>query len=185
VTEQQTRLCRKCLEYLSLSYFKKNPDSPDGFYAHCRDCIRDRDREYNRTQRMTINGKRVSKSHPLWKPGRYKALDDAWSHAEIDSKSVEGEVYIISNPAWTGWFKVGKAVNSEDRLNGYQTSSPYRDYTLVYKETFYNRNYAETEVHHILRKIASENRNEWFCIDVDLIIQTIAEVKHLEHTDDH
>jgi len=44
----------------------------------------------------------------------------------------EGEVYIIVNNAWPEWVKIGMAVDSEDRLKSYQTSSPFRDYILMY-----------------------------------------------------
>jgi hypothetical protein len=38
---------------------------------------------------------------------------------------------IVISPAYPGWCKVGMAVDAEDRLKQYQTSSPYRDYKLV------------------------------------------------------
>ena len=49
-------------------------------------------------------------------------------------KISHGEVYIITNPAWEGWIKIGMAVESKDRLKGYQTSSPLRDYKLRYSK---------------------------------------------------
>lgn len=42
-----------------------------------------------------------------------------------------GYVYAIRNPAWGDWIKVGSAIDVNDRLNSYQTSSPLRDYSLV------------------------------------------------------
>ena len=63
-------------------------------------------------ERMFVNGKYIPKSHPLWKAGRYRSLDDAWSHNKIESID-QGEVYIIVNDAWQDWVKVGKAVSSE------------------------------------------------------------------------
>ena len=70
------------------------------------------------TTRMFVNGKYIPKSHPLHKPGRYKSLDDAWSHQQIDSVPT-GEVYAIVNKAWPEWVKIGCATIAEDRLNGY------------------------------------------------------------------
>ncbi|QDF14740.1 hypothetical protein PONTUS_93 [Vibrio phage Pontus] len=41
-----------------------------------------------------------------------------------------GYVYIVSNPAYPGWYKVGAAKDAETRLLSYQTGSPFRDYKL-------------------------------------------------------
>jgi len=53
----------------------------------------------------------------------------------IDPKD-RRHVYIVSNPAWDGKFKVGVTGNLDTRLNDYQTSSPYRDFKYEhYRET--------------------------------------------------
>jgi len=129
-------------------YYKDNPEA-----------VRKRD-----AQRMYVNGKEISKKHPLHKPGRYKSLDDAWSHDKIESID-EGEVYIIVNTAWPEWVKVGKAVNSDDRLNGYQTSSPFRDYKVIAKLQVNNRHEKEKEMHKVFEHFAEERKGEWFKID--------------------
>ncbi len=41
-----------------------------------------------------------------------------------------GYVYIVSNPAWDGWYKVGATKDAETRLQSYQTGTPFRDYKL-------------------------------------------------------
>jgi hypothetical protein len=114
--------------------------------------------------RMFVNGKYVPSSHPLHKPGRYKSLDDAWSHNKIESVD-QGEVYIIINAAWPDWVKVGKAVSSSDRLNGYQTSSPFRDYEVVATLATDNRHTKEREMHKIFEHFSEERKGEWFKID--------------------
>jgi hypothetical protein len=116
------------------------------------------------TNRMFVNGKYVPSSHPLHKPGRYKSLDDAWSHEKIESTK-EGEVYAIVNDAWLGWVKVGKAVNADDRCNGYQTSSPFRDYRIIARLETDNRHNKEAEMHKIFQHFADERKGEWFKID--------------------
>jgi hypothetical protein len=73
-------------------------------------------------------------------------------------------VYIIVNTAWPEWVKVGKAVSSEDRLNGYQTSSPFRDYKVVATMSVDNRHSKEKEMHKIFEHFAEERRGEWFKI---------------------
>lgn len=118
--------------------------------------------------RMFVNGKYIPKSHPLHKPGRYKSLDDAWSHEKIESTS-EGDVYAIVNPAWDGWVKIGKAVSADDRLNGYQTSSPYRDYTVLARISVPNRHEKELVMHRIFEDNAEARKGEWFKITTDKV----------------
>ena len=74
-------------------------------------------------------------------------------------------VYIIVNDAWPEWVKVGKAVSSEDRLNGYQTSSPFRDYSVIATLTAKDRHVKEREMHKAFTHFADERRGEWFKID--------------------
>ena len=111
---------------------------------------------------MFVNGKYIPKSHPLHKPGRYKNFEDAaFSSLAKYESSVEGQVYVIVNPNFFEWVKVGMAIDSEDRLNGYQTSSPYRDYSLVSSWEVNDRRAAEAEAHSELQKLY-ERRSEWF-----------------------
>ena len=117
---------------------------------------------------MYVNGKEISKKHPLHKPGRYKSFDDVWSHNQID-KTEEGEVYVITNPAWPDWVKVGKAVSTEDRLNGYQTSSPYRDYQVVTSIKVHNRHEEERRMHRMVGERAKHRIGEWFKIELDVV----------------
>jgi len=113
--------------------------------------------------RMWVNGKYIVQSHPLHKAGRYKSFEDAaFSSLEKYESSVEGQVYIITNPSFPEWVKVGMAVDAEDRLRGYQTSSPFRDYELFYSWSVNDRRTAETEAHSILKKWSAGKKNEWF-----------------------
>jgi len=140
--------------------FKANPYTGGPmYYKDNPEAVRKRD-----AQRMYVNGKEISKKHPLHKPGKYKSLDDAWSHNKIESVD-NGEVYIIVNAAWPEWVKVGKAVIAKDRLNGYQTSSPFRDYSLVATLSTDNRHTKEREMHKVFTHFAQERKGEWFKID--------------------
>ena len=111
---------------------------------------------------MYVNGKYISRSHPLHKPGRYKSFEAAaFSSLEKYESSTQGQVYVITNPNFPEWVKVGMAVDSEDRLNGYQTSSPFRDYALVATWDVTDRRSAESEAHQKMQKLY-ERRSEWF-----------------------
>lgn len=74
---------------------------------------------------------------------------------------VEGEVYIIINPSYSEWIKIGMAVDAEDRLKQYQTSSPYRDYELYTKYFVEDRRESERKSHVLLDKYF-ERKGEWF-----------------------
>ena len=124
--------------------------------------------------RMFVNGKYVPKSHPLHKAGRFKTFEGAaFASLEGYEKSTEGYVYIISNPCWDGWIKVGMAVDVKDRCNQYQTSSPFRDYKLCYNKKFKDRKSAEQKAHSKLKKISKTYKGEWFNISISKAIKTI------------
>ena len=117
----------------------------------------------NNPKRMYVNGKYVPKSHPLYKAGNYKSFEDAaFSSLEKYKSSTEGEVYIVTNPSFPEWVKVGMAVDAEDRLRGYQTSSPFRDYELFYSWSVHDRRSAESDAHSILKEWTAGKKNEWF-----------------------
>jgi len=159
-----TKQCSKCGEEKEVTKFSKSSSRKDGRQDYCKSCKS----EYNRTHqnrnktRMFVNGKFVPKSHPLHKPGKYKTFEDAaFSSLEKYESSTEGQVYVITNPNFCSWVKVGMAVEAEDRLNGYQTSSPFRDYMLNYSWDVNDRRAAESEAHSELQKLY-ERRSEWF-----------------------
>ena len=128
-------------------YYKDNPEA-----------VKKRD-----SLRMYVNGKHVSKSHPLYKPGRYKTFNDAaFSALQNYETCTRGEVYILKNPAWKDWYKIGKAVAATDRCKSYQTSSPHRDYELVTFAKVDDRNKAEKLLHSHFTFRSRERRGEWF-----------------------
>lgn len=91
----------------------------------------------------------------------------------------KGQVYIIINPAFPGWCKVGMAVDAEDRLKQYQTSSPYRDYELIATYDTSDRRKAEKFAHDLLEK-KHERRGEWFYIQHP-VATAILELPMREH----
>ena len=142
--------CRACL---SKANAKKNP----------------RHNPKNNPNRMWVNGKYISNKHPLHKPGRYKTFDDAAFQGTYKLDSIkEGYVYAITNPAWPEWVKIGMAIDADDRCNGYQTSSPFRDYKIEHVVVTNNRRDAEAEAHKAATKMAKETRGEWFKLDIEL-----------------
>ena len=74
----------------------------------CRTCF---NVKFNR-KRMYLSGKYISTKEKIHKEGTYKTLEDAWSHKDLDTKDVSGEIYIIFNSAFEGWVKVGMSINA-------------------------------------------------------------------------
>lgn len=131
--------------------------------------------------KMYINGEVISKLHPLHKAGKYASWQDAWNNKELDRKTTAGSVYAIGSPAWPTWIKIGKAVDPHDRLNGYQTSSPFRDYFLIHSRIVEDRNKAESAIHEKLYSEGFLCRSEWFCMTHEDAIKVIDNIS-LEDT---
>ena len=149
------------------------------YYKDNKSAVQARD-----AKRMWVNGKEVKKTHPLYKAGRYKGFEEAaFSSLQNFKDSPQGQVYIITNPAWEGWVKVGMAVDANDRAGNYQTSSPYRDYELGYVVETKDRRATETETHARLGDLF-EQRNEWFKCSVEMAKRIIDGVVEEEQYDE-
>ena len=141
--------------------------------TQCTKCSKNNNTKSN-PNRMYVNGKHVSVKHPLHKAGRYKTFEGAaFASLEGYDTTTEGYVYIINNPCWDGWVKVGMAIDAEDRCKQYQTSSPYRDYKLCYLKYFEDRKIAELSAHKELKKITDTYNGEWFKTSVKEAKKTI------------
>ena len=129
------------------------------------------------SRRMFVDGKYIPTSHPLYKPGRYKSFEDAaFSSLKNYKHTKAGYVYVITNPAWKGWVKIGMAIDAEDRLKSYQTSSPYRDYQLLHSVYVTDRRAIERKAHRKVSKICEEKQNEWFKVDAVEAIDCITAI---------
>ena len=65
-----------------------------------------------------------------------------------------------------GWYKVGKAVDADDRCKSYNTSSPLRDYIVEHKVYVKNRDKAEKLAHTLAIKKSKDYSSEWFLISL-------------------
>ena len=170
--------CKHCNVELVAGYKDKgnwNPTYAKSNYRICKPCFLKKHRKIcakhgiaGNPKRMYVNGKYISRKHPLYKPGRYKTFSDAAFDGTYKLESIkEGYVYAITNPAWPEWVKIGMAIDAEDRCNGYQTSSPFRDYKIEHVVVTNNRRAAEAEAHKLATKISKEVRGEWFKLDIE------------------
>ena len=85
----------------------------------------------------------------------------------------KGYVYVVSNPAWPGWFKVGCSQKMRRRLGNYQTGSPFRDYRLHHSRYFDDMDAAESGAHDQLRKLSAEHNGEWFKVDLSTAVRVV------------
>lgn len=93
---------------------------------------------------------------------------------DVYDQVTEGSVYIMGNPVWPDWVKVGMAIDAEDRLNSYQTGCPFRDYVLYYSYNAEDRRKAESKAHYKLAQ-QFERRNEWFKCSPEEAIEVLNE----------
>lgn len=92
----------------------------------------------------------------------------------MKKKKYEGYIYIITNPAWEGWVKIGKSINPKNRLKTFQTSSPFRDYELVYSIKTNDMTNLEYYIHlHLKDKDHYHENGEWFKITKENAIDTL------------
>lgn len=164
-----TKRCTRCEEHKPTADFHKARTSKTGLQSWCKVCVNERNTKINPVNNplaMYVNGKYVSRKHPLYRPGIYRTFEDAAFHSlQNYNKSPGGAIYIVTNPAWPGWVKVGRAVDANDRHNSYQTGSPFRDYVLEWFRPVDNRMTAEAEAHKRLAKVTAQH-GEWFNISV-------------------
>ena len=165
--------CYKCDEVLGQHNWM--PSFKNRNQKICKTCYREnfnsKNNKVNNPLSMYVNGKYVSRKHPLYKPGKYKTFNDAAFEGTYKISSIkEGYVYVITNKAWPGWVKIGMAVDAEERLSGYQTSSPHRDYTLEHSVASNDRRKSEKEAHTRALPLSTDTKGEWFKLSVEQAI---------------
>lgn len=86
--------------------------------------------------------------------------------AGIPAKDIkEGFVYIMSNPAWEGYYKVGYSLEPRDRLIQAQVFSPLGDYKI---EGYFISSDAKAMESFIHSKLSNFHvRGEWFKVKLE------------------
>jgi hypothetical protein len=88
--------------------------------------------------------------------------------------SYSGSIYVVKNQAWFNWYKVGLTrVSPERRLDGFNVSSPHRDYELVKVFSVPDVFLYEKLIHSRLRNSGFLGDYEWFYGDVDKLLYVI------------
>ena len=152
IGQTHTRECRFCRQRLTDdNWYKANQRKSD---YKCNTCEKKTRRAYHLRQ---------------------KAREVGVNTLTAYNKIKEGYVYVISNPAWSEWVKIGMAVDADDRCSGYQTSSPYRDYQVEAKVYYEDRRDAEYKAHEQAEQIG-ERRGEWFKLKTQVAIKLIQSI---------
>ncbi len=149
----------------------------------CDKLVKSQSNPINNPRQMYVNGKYIKHSHPLHKAGRYKTFNDAAFAGTYKLDSIkEGYVYVITNKAWPEWVKIGMAIDAEDRLNGYQTSSPMRDFILEHSVASNDRRKSEKEAHTRALPLSLDSKGEWFKLSVEQAITILDNLNEYGYT---
>ncbi|MGR3984045.1 MAG: DNA methyltransferase, partial [Gammaproteobacteria bacterium] len=95
-----------------------------------------------------------------------------------DAARPQKYVYVISNPAYRGMYKVGVASNAEARLSSYQTADPQRQYHLEFKHLTPEYKVLEPHIH---RQFGGDH--EWVQGELDEIIGAIQSYRPQHNND--
>ena len=86
-----------------------------------------------------------------------------------------GYLYVIINDSFPGWVKVGTTKNLKKRLQTYQTSSPHRDYQIVYYVEHPEYRQAEKEIKETMKHFAKSIHHEWYEVDINMAMSRLDE----------
>jgi hypothetical protein len=178
--------CKNCNVELVAGYKSEggnwNPTFAKSNYRLCKPCW---NKKYNSTTSarrdhirnpiknalaLYINGKYVSRADPrykMFKPGRYKISDGLIEAGDVGVNKKEGYIYILVNPNFDNWVKIGMAEDVTKRLAQFNTAYPERDGQMIHNVKVYNMRKAEKIAHKIAKKIANRTENEWFKISIE------------------
>jgi hypothetical protein len=179
--------CKSCDTQLTNENTYKNHNTV------CKVCFRE-DQRLNRNpksnpDRRRLNGKYAKrKEHPalyeyfpagsytLSKEGHYIKLKD--SDTDINERSKKGFIYVLVNPAWPNWVKIGQTDTPDKRLKQFWTATPHRDHEFVYLKETNDMDKAERQAHTIAES-KTKRKNEWFKLTVEQAIEV------LDNLDEH
>lgn len=86
-----------------------------------------------------------------------------------------GFLYIITNPSFPNWVKIGTTTNFRTRLQTYQTSSPFRNYKVEFLLEHPDYISAEKRIQETMKMFCLERKREWFKVDFSVARSRIEE----------
>ena len=158
--KQGVKLCKKChKKFVAKTNPKYNPET--------------------NANMLYIDGKYISRKDPRYKvyrPGSYKTKDGLLEISNVGANKKEGYVYILVNPHFENWVKIGMAEDVDKRLSQFNTAYPERDGQMVYNVKVSNMRKAEKKAHTIAKKLAKRTEKEWFTLTVGQAIDILNRV---------
>lgn len=88
-----------------------------------------------------------------------------------ERRRADGFVYLVTNRAWPGCVKVGRAFNPATRLAAFNTADPNRAYRLVAARYFKDCETSEVEIHDHLNP--HRVGGEWFRVSARAAVEIL------------
>ena len=77
-----------------------------------------------------------------------------------------GYLYIITNPAFPSWVKIGTTWDLKGRLHTYNTGDPFRKYHIEYSLHHPRFRDAENKIKEAMKPFALDIKGEWYQVDL-------------------
>lgn len=145
---------RKKVKELILVYILEDKDLKEEYSSIKGRFIKENRR--NLFEKLYVENENFRKDLSLFKPMQFKSVKQKLC------------VYVITNPAYPGYVKIGKTIGIERRLANYNTCSPFKDYKVEF--------IIETELADNVEnsfKLKYKSKTEWYEIEVKLAIEEI------------
>jgi site-specific DNA-adenine methylase len=92
----------------------------------------------------------------------------------VASVTKEGYIYVIKNPAWPNYVKIGRTGESKVRLGQMQTFSPFGDYEIIHYIPCLDMRQGERQIHKSLSAVRAQG--EWFNTTDKVALNCIQEI---------
>lgn len=96
-----------------------------------------------------------------------KLIEDEGNESGNQTSIEEGFVYLLSNPVWNGWVKIGMTTDYESRLSTYNMYDPTSSYSFIDIKWTNDRKYAEKHLKNVFLIHSDAVKGEWFKITLD------------------
>lgn len=103
--------------------------------------------------------------------------DSIENRIKQNSKRTRKCVYIIVNPIYKNWIKIGVTNVPIIRLNTYQLYTPFRDFSLYYKSSFVNDAYGFEQ---FFKFNLPSNGTEWYNINPESALKIIKQLEEID-----
>jgi hypothetical protein len=123
-------------------------------------------KEYKELARQlrVIRARIWRENHPT-----YYLPDNVKKRREKSRKKIKSNLYLITNSAWEGFVKIGRAKDVDTRLKSYNTGSPFRDYKVQFKAEFNDILLVEEYIYGKYEMLNEWTKADWRDIKNDII----------------